>query len=299
MAPSSSSVTKPNSKVGLAVLSWRAPDTLIRTLESYEASGLIDLVDRKLLYFNDLSDSDKEVAAKYGYDVTGGPNSGIPGGMIGMTEAMDDCEFVLLMQNDLPVVVTPEQTARELRFALDQLESRTADLANLRHRWLPGQAFSRVGKYLKYWPEPELSAEFRPTEQSNYQNAIRADSMVKAIRRRFRGWKANQVAGGAYNLTEDPEKLHPDLIEKVDGGYLIDSSASTFSDQSLLLRRSFYLDCLIAEVRRNPSKRRVQGFISLESSLNHRRWWGDQHFKIAFGDTGIFSHDRRDGFQPT
>jgi hypothetical protein len=66
---------------GLAIISWRSWDTLIATLESYRGVGLVSHFDRSLIYFQDISERDRQIAAQFKLACGGGPNCGIADGM--------------------------------------------------------------------------------------------------------------------------------------------------------------------------------------------------------------------------
>ena len=76
-------------KIGLGILSWRAHETIRKTLANYIEIRLFDLFDQSLIYFNDICDEDRTIADEAGIPYEGGPNSGIFGGMKALAHHLD------------------------------------------------------------------------------------------------------------------------------------------------------------------------------------------------------------------
>ena len=47
-------------KISLAILSWKAHDTIRKTLNSYNKENLLSLFDESFIYFNQISEEDKQ-----------------------------------------------------------------------------------------------------------------------------------------------------------------------------------------------------------------------------------------------
>lgn len=278
-------------KVGIGILSWRAHDTLIASLESYKAAGFLDLFAENLIYFSDISDEDKEIAARFGWSHAGGENRGIAGGMKALAENMQS-DYVLLLQNDNPLIESPAFANAHLDEAIALLDSGKADLARLRHRWQVGEGFSDVAKYLRYFPARNVSENFIPKEHG-VDEADYKDSLIKRLRRTFRPLKARRISGRSVFLEEAPEKVTPRHIRKDGNFYLIDSAAINFSDQCLLISKDKWLNLFMDYVEKNPSSRRPNGFQAPEICINGP-WWQKQGFISAQGQ-GLFTHRRWDG----
>ena len=89
--------------IGVSILSWRSWNTLEKTLTSYRDAGLFNVVDKVILYFQDLCDRDIEIAEKFGVQYTGGSNCGIADGMRNGANYLGT-DYVLFLENDCPII---------------------------------------------------------------------------------------------------------------------------------------------------------------------------------------------------
>lgn len=271
---------------GLAIISWRSWDTLIATLESYRNLGLFSHFDRSFIYFQDISERDRQIAAQFNLACSGGPKCGIADGMCNAaTELATD--FVLFLENDCPVIESADDVMHQLMGALNHLETGAIDVMRLHSRLHPGEAFSDVRKYLRYYepqhPEPCV-------DLTTYQSEARH----RRWRRFFKRYNLARLKGCAVYVEQAAETLFPEVIQKTaDGIWIIDSSCADWTNQSVLCRRTFFTDILMPYVDAHPSSRTSNGFQSPERPLNCR-WWRNRHFKIGQGK-GLFTHRRVDG----
>ncbi|MFT6072211.1 MAG: hypothetical protein ACJAXL_000746, partial [Alphaproteobacteria bacterium] len=86
--------------------------------------------------------------------------------------------------------------------------------------------------------------------------------------------------------------LFPDAApyHKEDDYYLVDSAYLPWTNQSILLRREFFLDIIIRYAEMAQTKRRINGFRNLEIEMNSD-FWRQGHFKICV-PKGLFTHRR-------
>jgi hypothetical protein len=152
------SVLSGNEKTcGLAIISWRSWDTLIATLESYRGVGLVSHFDRSLIYFQDISERARQIAAQFKLACGGGPNCGIADGMGNAAKKLAT-DYVLFLENDCPVIESADEVLHQLVGALNHLETGAVDVMRRRSMLYPGKAFSDVCKYPRYYrphhPEP-------------------------------------------------------------------------------------------------------------------------------------------------
>jgi hypothetical protein len=271
--------------IGLSILSWRSWNTLDAALKTHRDAGLFDHFNQVLIFFQDLCDQDIEIANRYGLQYTGGPNCGIGEGMR-RAAAFLATDYVLLLENDCPTIAEPEAIEWELGVAIDYLERGLIDIMRLRSRLHPGQGFSDPMKYLRYYPardpEPEvpIAGYFTP-------------AWKRRLRWIFKPYNIHLMKGRSIYVEKFPEKLFPEVISKTkDNIWIGDSSCMDWTNQSVLLKRSLFLDVLMPYVEAHPSGL-VHGFQEPERPLNCR-WWRKQRFKIGQG-AGLFSHNRFDG----
>jgi hypothetical protein len=272
--------------VGLSILSWRSWKTLEASLEMHAKADLFANFDKTLIFFQDLCDRDIEIADRFGVDYTGGPNCGIGEGMRNAARQLAT-DYVLFLENDCPTIASPEAVRRELAIAVRYLESGAIDLMRLRSRLHPGEGFSDPMKYLRYYParSPEPSVDI---------SRFKTPRWKRWLRWLFKPYNVHLMKGRSLYVERFPEKLFPETIRKTqDGIWIGDSSCMDWTNQSVMLKRSLFLDLLMPYVDAHPSGLELHGFREPERPLNCR-WWRKQHFKIGQG-AGIFSHNRFDG----
>lgn len=263
------------SGLGVGILSWRAHETLRKTLESYKARGLDGMATERAIFFNEISDTDRDIAAEYGFETRGDlRNLGLLEGTAALAESMRS-EYLLLLQNDCPLCVSNEETVRYLSGAVRMLADGRADIVRCRHRWNVGQGFSDIHKYLKFW---------RP-ESAGYGVGSRT------VLGWLRPFMARRMIGRSPYVLQCPDLRHPKFIRREGDFFIVDSSAINFTDQPFLIRKSFFLE-LLAYAKAHPSHRTLNGFQVVEICLNCS-WWRRQHFRIAVGE-GCFTHNRFD-----
>lgn len=277
--------------LGIGVLSWRAHATLRASLDSYRENGFLDAIGERVIFFSDIDAQDRALAEEYGYRAAGGPNGGIAAGMRRLAEAMTS-EYVLLLQNDNPIVEPRDHAVAELEGALALLRSGRADLARMRHRWRVGDDFSDAAKYLRYWPAHAVDPEFDPSAHGA-DPIVPEDRWIKRLRRVLRPIKARRMVGRSLFVETAPETLYPRDIRREGAFHLVSSRVLHFTDQCLLISRRTFLDVFMAHVDANPSSRRPNGFQAPEICINGP-WWRERGFVVAQG-RGIFTHARRDG----
>jgi hypothetical protein len=192
--------------LGIGVLSWRAHATLRQSLQSYAENGFLSLFDERVIYFSDISDADRSIAAEFGWEARGGPNAGIAGGMKELAQALGT-KNVVLLQNDNPIVESKAFAEQHLREATVLLESGEADLVRLRHRWQVGEQFSDLDKYLRYHPIHRASPEVDRSFHDPLSFAP-AGAFAKALRRlekqRALGWGKGDQFGKCINRIHQP-----------------------------------------------------------------------------------------------
>lgn len=269
--------------VGLGMLSWRAPATVDHTLASYARESILGLFDQVLLYCQEISDVDRQIAAKYAVTCTGNErNQGICGGVRALLEAMET-DYILMVENDCVLIESHEETARQVHSAVRDMAAGRAHVFRLRHRRNPGEGFATVDKYRRY---------HLPTEASQQPNSVLKRILVRT-RAFLRPGKAARLKGIAAYVEEHPEQVFPDVFQKTpEGNLIVDSHYINWTNQSILVDRRWTLETLLPWVEAHPSRRTVHGFPDIEKELNSR-WWRNQHFLIGLTG-GLFTHQRLD-----
>jgi len=118
----------------LAVLSWGARKTLVNTLESYRKQNLDAPGTEKIVFFQEITNEDREIAQEYGYEAHGVPiNIGIAQGYKSLVELATG-DLFLFLENDWELI-EPVDAAYE---AANLLYNEVVDVVRLRHRENPG-----------------------------------------------------------------------------------------------------------------------------------------------------------------
>jgi hypothetical protein len=119
--------------ITLAMLSWRQPRTLRNSLESYARNGLLNLAKEKIIYFNECTLEDKQIAKNYGFSVLESKrNKGIALPFQDLVKAAT-CENFLFLENDFMLIEDTETTIDEINAAIELL-SKGIECVRLRHR---------------------------------------------------------------------------------------------------------------------------------------------------------------------
>ena len=277
--------------IGIGVLSWNAHKTLTQSLDSYRDNGFLDLFNERIIYFSDITDKDRAIAKQYGWQYVGGANEGIAGGMKNLAVNMMS-DYVLLLQNDNPIVEDCTFAKRHILEAVELMEHKQCDLVRMRHRWQVGEGFADARKYIEYYGVQNASSEFIKREHGQLKSL--SDDFVKKLKRFMRPTKAKRLRGRSIFVEDAPEKIFPDVVDKKDDFWVVNSSVLHFTDQCLLISRKLWLEMFVPYVENNQgSTRSSNGFKAPELVINGA-WWRNSHFKIAQGQ-GLFTHNRFDG----
>lgn len=262
-----------NMDLSIGVLSWRSHETLRKTLNSYRQGRLTDCARESVVFFNEISGADRLFLACFnadGWRCAGNEsNLGIFGGTDALARLLGG-KYLLMLQNDCPLVADVEATRRYLESAVALLDSGAADVVRCRSRTFPGQGFADKKKYDRYY----------------------GDGWAAALRRLCRPWKARRMIGRAPYAVPDADRRFPNYITCAGSFLLVDSEVINFTDQPFLISRNLLLE-LLEWGKAHPRGRQPVGRQALEVCLN-TGWWRQQHFKVAVGE-GIFTHDRVGG----
>lgn len=266
--------------IGLGVLSWKAPRTLSQTLATYADGDLFSLFDDARILFQEISDQDRDVAEVFGVSASGTTNNiGIFGGVKALLEEID-CDYVLLLENDCPLIESHAEAVRQLSAALHDAEEFGIPVFRFRSLAAPGQDFATLGKFRRYFDDRLPSVTARA-------------AWLARIRRWVRSRKAQRLQGIAAYALPDPERAFPNVFRRTERGNLVTASPYlNWTNQSILVRRDWMLNVILPYVAAHPSSRLVNGFSDIEKELN-RPWWRKQRFPVGLAP-GLFTHERVD-----
>ena len=259
--------------VALAMLSWKSRRTLRKTLLSMQKANLLPLFADAAVYFQEMDEHDKKLAAEFGMRAEGnGKNTGILQGMKAAA-TMARCDYVLYVENDCRVAddITPETAQARISEALNHLLRGRVDYCRMEKR-----ADDNGFKHLRYFPSDGS-----------------ADTAARKLRRLLRPAKARRMSGGAVFVSDAPEDIFPRVISRLGGKFWsVDSSAMNWSNRPVLYPRDWFLNEVVSYAESHPRTRTVNGFPDMEKELNCK-WWREKSFRIGVCE-GIFTHDRLD-----
>lgn len=260
--------------VGLGILSWRDRASLGNALGSYQRADLFSLFEERLVFFAEQCDEDHQLAGQFGLPSTGvNENLGILGGFEALADAMTS-DYILLVENDCPLIADLAEAKNQISAGLRLLQQGEVQVVRLRSTREPGELFSSVDKYRRYH-----AAGFAPY-----------------MRRLIRPQKARQLSSLA--IYDDAGSLvkFPDIYLKTDEEteagpiYKVSSRYLNWTNQSILISRSFFLGKVIGYAKTHPTRRRVNGFRNLEIEMNSD-YWRQSGWFVGL-PYGLFTHKR-------
>ena len=254
--------------LSVGVLSYHAHATLARTLASYEKGALVSCAKEACIFFNEQTEEDVLFARNYPIWRCAGAsdNLGILGGTDALARTMTG-DYLLMLQNDCPLVVDAAFTSQYLAEALELLASGRAHVVRCRSRSLPGQGFADKKKFERFY----------------------GDGWRPFLRRVFRPIKAKRTIGRAPYAIPDADRRFPSFVARHGSFLVVDSEVITFTDQPFLISRALMLE-LLGWAAAHPRGHQPPGREALEVRLNVS-WWRNRHFKVAVGE-GLFTHAR-------
>jgi len=258
--------------VGLGILSWRGHRSLDAAMSSYQKADFFSLFDDSMIFLPDPDENVRNVAAKYPLRIEASPNNA--GIMTGMEEIAKRLKttYIFFTENDCPLLETREEAQRQIDKAIKLLSQNKACMARMRHVKNYGETFNIIDKYYRYFPEP--------------------DTLAAKMRRLIRPEKARRLSGAAIYGTAAPSQKFPaDITDANDGFFLVNSAVMPWTNQSILIKRDFFLDTIIPYCKSVPMGRNINGFKAIEIELNQSKFWTKSGWKIACGP-GLLTHRR-------
>lgn len=258
--------SKPFPSFGIGMLCYKRYETFRHALDTYKAAGLFDLADETLIAFNQIDEDARQVAADYGLPCIGSEeNTGILGGFKMLANGLTS-DIVLLLENDLPLIESAERARQQIERAKAALADDQVQVFRFRHRIHPGYREVAAEKFRRYY-EPSLIAQ---------------------LRRLIRPGKAQKLIGNALYVLTEPDAVFDEIERTPEGWFRISAKHITWSNQSIMVRRDFFLDKILGYAEANPSSRTVNGFPDIEKELNSA-YWRNSGWHVG-ADLGLFTH---------
>ncbi len=269
----------------LTMISWKAQATIRKTLESYEAAGILDLFAAKRIHFNEISPADISIAERFGFEHSGTPsNTGIFGA-VDAVSAKVRTPFILSLENDNTLATGRAGLIAMLTSALADMNARDVPVFMMRSRRQPGDPFWRRQRYEQrfnvVWP---LGTD--PSQRR---------AMTNPLVRAYEDIRRSSLRGSAIYAEEDPTLRHPRVIEKsAHGNWLTRSNYINWSNCAVMTKTSFLRDVVLDRVRNHPAPTTLNGYQDIEAALKLDGWWRQQGFAIGQSEPGPFTHERLD-----
>ncbi len=173
----------------IAVLSWGAHETLLNTLGSYRKHGLDQLDAERVIFFQEYSKRDREVASAFGYKSFGSPEN------IGIAEAYKllvsyaSGDLFLFLENDWELIQNPKEQIYDAAYLLEQ---GVIDVARLRSTVRPGEPlWSRQYKGNEY-QRPEYLLDSVYWDRAHlFPEITQPDVFWNATSAKFANWTNN------------------------------------------------------------------------------------------------------------
>jgi hypothetical protein len=292
--------------IGLGVLSWQGHDSLSRTLPTYRAERLYDLVGERVMMLPEAQSRTVALGQAHGFRVLTAPhNLGILGGFKALATAMKS-DILLLLEDDLPLIEPHAEVARQLAMARTALAAGEVEVFRLRHRAYPGMGarFGIIDKLHRYLPPDDapvtrkLAARLRRTLRAEKAERLASNLLYENGDPFGDPYTLNAQRGDGpppppmsrHRRMAGPEAVVPGLIEATgQGWYRVSARAMPWSNQSIMIRRDFFLERILAHAEAHPRRRRVNGFPDIEKELNGR-YWRRSGWHVGVGP-GLFSHE--------
>lgn len=255
----------------LAVLTWKSPVTLERTLTALEP--IRSLFEEAVVLCQESDPAEIQLAKSHGFRaIRLGENVGIQNGL---KQAVANCSHphVVLLENDCLLSCEPKVAMTTIRSMSRLFLEKKIDYGVLQELPKgPGKTFH------KYW-------------------SLKGPRMQRTFLGHIRKSNANSVACEALGC--EPAVAFPEaVLENIDDFvYLTNSRYRRWSNRAVYVSKEFFLGKLIPFVEANPTSRHCNGHPELEHRINasgKRKWWRSQKFRIAVAKPGLFGHRRFD-----
>ena len=193
--------------LSIGILSWKSPNTVTNTLESYKRNGLLNMVKDVKIFFQEGDSFDKELANKYEVNaIISEVNVGI-GRAFTMLAQSALTPHILFLENDWVCVEDADVIHEELSSGISLLENKKANMIKYRHRAYPG--------------DPLYTLQFANKEMTSPKHLF-----------------------DCLHWRENPDKDFPEQISKdpYTNFYICSSKYANHTNNPTMFKTKFYLD---------------------------------------------------------
>jgi hypothetical protein len=180
-------------------------------LQSYQANGLLQVADERLILFVQATPLDILQAQRYSLPfLARSDNPGIAQGLARLAENLTG-DYLLLLENDWLLVESAQQLVAQLEAAMALLASNTVDIVKLRHR--------------KRYGDPLYSRQFEGKELTAPEHLLEC-----------------------IHWMDHPEQAFPDKIQRIEKNhqvfYQTTSAYANYTNNPCLMRRQFFMETI-------------------------------------------------------
>jgi hypothetical protein len=168
--------------ISIGILSWGSPMTLRNTLDSYRKSGLFDISDDIILFAQESTRKDREIAQEYGvnYMLESPENIGI-GAAFKELVVSSKYENVMLLENDWVAVENFQVISNQLSQGLKLLDQYGINVVKYRSRYDYGDPLYTLTYRGREMDSPEHLLEcvhWRQNPDLDFPNNIKKISLL-------------------------------------------------------------------------------------------------------------------------
>lgn len=226
--------------ISIGILSRKSNLTLINTLNSYVKNNLFDIVDDVTIFFQEISQTDIEIANQFNCHYIGNDNNiGIGAAFLQLAKNSRN-KYILLLEHDWELIEDQDVVFTQLKQGIIFLELGYSTI-RYRHRKYPGHPLYTLDVY-------------QGKELEHYDPVIDLISphLIDSIH-----WINN------------PHELFNDKIQKIGKYFVTTSRWANFTNNPCLYKKEFYIN-IINEHKKTD--------LLLENDISH--WWARQDFKV-------------------
>jgi hypothetical protein len=190
-------------------LTWKSYDTLYNTLSSYKENGLFEIADQTILFAQECSSRDIDIASFFGIDLVlpASENVGIGKAFSSIMEYSIN-DIVHVLENDWVLIEPLSKTYSQLEEGYSLLSENKVDFVKYRSRINPG--------------DPLYTLQFKDREMDSPPHLF-----------------------DCVHYREHPDLDFPDKIKKIDNmkddWYICDSKWANHTNNPFMLTKDFYI----------------------------------------------------------
>lgn len=196
--------------ISIGILAWNSGQTLIDTLFTYYQNGLFDIVNDVTILFQQVNDTDVQIANHFNLPYIGlAENIGIGKGFLALTEN-SKTDNVMVLEHDWNLIEEKETTYERLESGLELLGG-SVNVVRYRHREQPGN--------------PHFSFRHKGNELNYYDEEIQCTSP--------------HLLDSLHWL--DPAESFPDKIQKFNEYFVTTSRWGNWTNNPAMYKKEFYI----------------------------------------------------------